>query len=50
MEQNVQEIRPHTTRLIITPHITLVEYTSDNHDSVDVTKDELKEIPKPKIG
>ena len=36
------------TKLIITPHITLREYTSENFGSVEMTKDGEREIPIPK--
>ncbi|MFZ0443225.1 MAG: DUF4179 domain-containing protein [Bacillus sp. (in: firmicutes)] len=35
------------TKLIITPHITLREYTSENFGSVEITKNGEREIPIP---
>jgi hypothetical protein len=35
------------TKLIITPHITLREYTSENFGSVEITENGEREIPIP---
>lgn len=43
-----EKLDQNATKLIITPHITLREYTSDNFGSVEITKDGPKEIPIPK--
>lgn len=43
-----EKLNQNATKLIITPHITLREYTSDNFGSVEITKDGPREIPIPK--
>jgi hypothetical protein len=43
-----EKLDQNATKLIITPHLALYEYTSDNHGSVEMTKDGSKEIPVPK--
>lgn len=43
-----EKLDQNATKLIITPHITLREYTSDNFGSVGITKDGPREIPIPK--
>lgn len=43
-----EKLDQNATKLIITPHITLREYTSDNFGSVEITKDGSKEITIPK--
>ena len=42
-----EKLDQNATKLIITPHITLYEYTSDNYGSVEMTKDGAREIPIP---
>ncbi|MFJ7725234.1 DUF4179 domain-containing protein [Neobacillus sp. NPDC097160] len=42
-----KRLDPNATKLIITPHITLRDYNSDNFTSVEITKDGEKEIPLP---
>ncbi|OPA73692.1 hypothetical protein BVG16_26735 [Paenibacillus selenitireducens] len=42
-----EKLDPNATTLFVTPHINLYEYTSENHGSVEITKDgRTKEIPK----
>jgi hypothetical protein len=43
-----EKLDQNATKLIITPHLALYEYTSDNHGSVEITKDGQKENPIPK--
>jgi hypothetical protein len=43
-----EKLDPNATKLIITPQIRLYEFTSDNHSSVEMTKDGSKQIPIPK--
>ena len=42
-----EKLDPKATKLIITPHITVRDYNSDNFASVEITKDGAKEIPLP---
>ena len=42
-----EKLDQNATKLIITPHITLWEYTSENFGSVEITKDGPMEIPIP---
>jgi len=42
-----EKLDPNATKLIITPHITLRDYNSDNFTSVEITNDGKKEIPLP---
>lgn len=42
-----EKLDPNATKLIITPHVTLRDYNSDNFASVEITKDGKKEIPLP---
>ena len=46
--KSFEKLDQNATKLIITPHITLREYTSDNFGSVEITKDGPKEISIPK--
>ncbi|WHY78495.1 DUF4179 domain-containing protein [Neobacillus sp. WH10] len=42
-----EKLDPNATKLIITPHITLRDYNSDNFASVEITNDGKKEISLP---
>lgn len=42
-----EKLDPKATMLIITPHITLRDYNSDNSASMQITKDRKKESPLP---
>ena len=42
-----EKLDPKATKLIITPHITVRDYNSDNFASVEITKDGAKEVPLP---
>ena len=42
-----EKLNQNATKLIITPHIRLYEYTSDNYGSVEITKDGPRKIPIP---
>ncbi|MBO9128537.1 DUF4179 domain-containing protein [Bacillus sp. 165] len=45
LSKTFEKLDQNATKLIITPHITLYEYTSDNYGSVEITKDGPKELP-----
>ena len=42
-----EKLDENATKLIITPHITLREFTSKNSGGVEITKNGEKEIPIP---
>lgn len=42
-----EKLDPNATKLMITPHLRLYEYTSDNHGSVEETRDGSASIPIP---
>ena len=42
-----EKLDENATKLIITPHITLREYTSENFGSVEITENGEREIPIP---
>jgi hypothetical protein len=43
-----EKLDQNATKLIITPHLSLYEYTSENHGSVEMTRDGSDEIQIPK--
>jgi len=43
-----KKIDPNATKLIVTSQINLYEYTSENHGSLEITKEGSKEIVQPK--
>ncbi|MFD0621282.1 DUF4179 domain-containing protein [Paenibacillus sp. GCM10027629] len=42
-----EKLDPKATKLMITPHLSLYEYTADNHGSVEITRDGTKEVAIP---
>ncbi|WP_054027023.1 DUF4179 domain-containing protein [Bacillus sp. FJAT-28004] len=43
-----EKLNPNATKLILTTHLNLYEYTSENHGSLEITKEGSKEILLPK--
>ena len=42
-----EKLDPNATKLIVTPHIILRDYNSDNYGSVEISKDREREITLP---
>ena len=48
LSKTFEKLNENATKLIVSPHITLREYNSDNFSSVEISKDGQKEITIPK--